>query len=331
MQELDLSWFLLGNDRVEATDDGRVTAHRLPADREAYLTEHGAMWGVRAGCPAGIRCAMVGHLSEIRCRMRVDRHCRSFGGVDLLRDGVVVGHSFRDQVQYGDDVVFTIKIQPDGNDHRWELWLPLTLAGPIAISVEGEVTPAPAENRRLLTIGDSITQGMVANGPAGSYAALLARGLGADLRNHGIGGHIFDPEIVTDTGDWKPDLVTVAYGTNDWTGGHTRERMAGNASELLTAIRCAHPEAPILMITPLWRDNETKPNPKSNQTLRYAAGGLFDLADDTITVLDGADLLPHHRRFTTDGLHPNDLGMLHVANGMLPTAERLLATTTTAV
>ena len=33
MQDLDLSWFLLGNDRVEATDDGRFTAHRLPADR----------------------------------------------------------------------------------------------------------------------------------------------------------------------------------------------------------------------------------------------------------------------------------------------------------
>ena len=209
--------------------------------------------------------------------MRIDQHCRNFGGVDLLRDGVVVGHSFRDQIQRGDDVAFTITVDDDGSDHRWELWLPLTLAGPLAIAVDGEVTPAPAESRRLLTIGDSITQGMVANGPAGSYAALLARTLGADLRNHGIGGHIFDPEIVTDTGDWQPHLVTVAYGTNDWAGGHTRERITTNASELLTAIRCAHPQSPIVLVTPLWRENEAKPNPKSNQTLRYAVGGLAEL------------------------------------------------------
>ena len=43
---------------------------------------------------------------------------------------------------------------------------------------------------------------------------------------------------------------------------------------------------------------------------------LFQFAERGVTVIDGLPLLPHHRRFTTDGLHPNDLGMLHLAHAL---------------
>ena len=69
--------------------------------------------------------------------------------------------------------------------------------------------------RKLLCFGDSITQGVYSNHPSLSYACRLADLLDADLTNKGIGGDMVFPELVCEREANTPDLITVAYGTND--------------------------------------------------------------------------------------------------------------------
>jgi lysophospholipase L1-like esterase len=323
--------FFQGAEQIIPIDEQRWSLHRLNAAQERHYAQHNDRWLLRSHCPAGIRWEAFGRLSSVTCRIKVAKHCRSFASIDLLCDGTVIGHVLRPELQIGDDIHLTIPIQDDGEPHHYALWLPTTVAGPISIEptiIAGKLTPAPAAVRKLLTIGDSITQGMVSDGPAGSYAALLARSLGADLRNHAIGGHIFDADAMAACSDWQPDAITVAYGTNDWAMGRDEAAMTAAAASTLERICQLHPDTPVVVLTPLWRENEELPREKSQQNLRQAVAGLFELPrmlnNPNISVIDGLPLVPHHRRFTTDGLHPNDLGMLHVAHGVLPTLRNLL-------
>lgn len=325
MQPIDPEPFLAGHDAVIADGGGWWRIHRLPAGQRDHLARTRAMGDERARCPAGVRLRLRGRLRAIRVQLRVEVVPRPFAACDLLADGQVVAHVERDGLQRGDEIAFTLVSERPERDCAYELWLPVTVGGPLAFAVDadGAPLPLPAPRRRLLAIGDSITQGMVCRGPAGTYAALIARALDADLRNHGIGGHWFDPDLVGDTGPWRPDVVTIAYGTNDWSSGATPAGLRDAAASVLARVRERHPGTPIALITPLWREDGGRPR-GGGHDLPTTAATLVDLAGEGVVVIDGLGLLPHHRRFTGDGLHPDDLGMQVVATQLLPRLRPLL-------
>ena len=88
----------------------------------------------------------------------------------------------------------------------------------------------------LVFIGDSITQGMDARGPASAYAVQLARVLDVELLNQGVGGHIFDLDALDDELPYHPDIITIAYGTNDWSRDTTREEISSRVERYLTRL-----------------------------------------------------------------------------------------------
>ena len=170
--------------------------------------------------------------------------------------------------------------------------------------------PAP-RRYKLLAFGDSITQGYDAARPSLSYANQMALHLDADIINKGIGGDIFHPELIDDF-DLKPDIVTVAYGANDWSHGD-RESLLRNAETFLTKVRSAYPDARIFVITPIWR----------RDSARITACGKFEEVGPAIhsvcekisglCVIDGFTLAAHSAELLSDHVHPNDLG--HILYG----------------
>lgn len=313
-EPLDPSPHLAGHHAVEALPGGWWRVWRHDAAQLAHFAQR-EMWAVRCACPAGIRLGLRGRIRSITLRLRVEAAARAWAAVDLLQDGLPVDHQARDGLQSGDEVSFTLR--PEARDGDLEVWLPVSVGGAWRASVDADAPPAPLPRapRRLLAIGDSITQGIACRGPAGTWAALLARSLGAELRNHGVGGHVFDADAMAATPRWRPDLITVAYGTNDWAGGITPEGMRANAAALLDRLAALHPGVPIALITPLWREDGATPR-AGGHDLPATAAVLRDLAAPGVQVIDGLDLLPHHRRFTSDGLHPDDLGMRCVAEAL---------------
>ena len=72
------------------------------------------------------------------------------------------------------------------------------------------------ENKKFwLAIGDSITQGMVAKRPSFTYPVNVARVMGYELLNWGVGGDSFNAKLLDFVGR-EPDLITIALGCNDW-------------------------------------------------------------------------------------------------------------------
>lgn len=176
---------------------------------------------------------------------------------------------------------------------------------------DASVILPPDYTNTMICYGDSITQGYDAERPSLSYANRLAYSLNARMVSKGIGGDIFHPELIDD-GNLNPDIITVAYGTNDW--AHSEyDVFLHDASSFLHKIREFYPQAQVFVITPIWRrDND-----------RITACGSFDemaaaLKDicrnfPGVHVIDGLSLTAHTAQMLVDHVHPGDLG--HVLYG----------------
>ena len=146
--------------------------------------------------------------------------------------------------------------------------------------------------------------------PSMSYASRIARLLNADEINKGIGGEIFNPPLAAEPDAIEPDLITVAYGTNDWSKC-TRDELFQNAKAFYTHLSGLYPNAKIFAITPICRLSGGRTNtpfgsPCTNvdAVIGEAIQGLAN-----VTHVNGWKLTPGVKDFYADQwLHPNDLG-----------------------
>ena len=177
------------------------------------------------------------------------------------------------------------------------------------------ITPV-AKEKNILIFGESITQGYDAETPEFSYASRLAERLHANARNKAIGGEIFWPELAAARDTFAPDLITVAYGTNDWSHC-TTENFRANSHGFYENLCHAYPDTPIFALAPIWRADIDGPRPMGAFT--NVRDYFLELSKEfpQITVLDGIDYLPHETGYFSDlYLHPNDAGFHYYADGL---------------
>lgn len=163
--------------------------------------------------------------------------------------------------------------------------------------------------KKLLAFGDSITQGFDALRPSGRYISRLADALGAEEYNKAIGAECFCPQLAAEKESFVPDVITVAYGTNDWTKT-TAEVFAANSKSFFRELRKNYPGVQIYAITPIWRSTEETlaqtrgPFCTIEAGIRKAVEGM-----ENVTVIRGYDFVPHSVDYYGDyGLHPNNKG-----------------------
>ncbi len=210
-----------------------------------------------------------------------------------------------------------------------ELYLPWTKMVYLSnITLDDGASFAPQKRvRTMLSYGDSITHGYFAYHPSLSYASKLARALDANQYNKAIGGDRFFPELLELDEPVNPDIITVAYGTNDWSL-HTRATVQKRSRAFLEALSSKFPAAKIFVITPIWRECKSEPKFMDkfggylNEVHAVIEGNCKDLAN--VTVIDGMKLVPHDQHFFDDGLHPNDLGMCVCAHNLYLEIEKHL-------
>lgn len=172
--------------------------------------------------------------------------------------------------------------------------------------------------RRLLAFGDSITQGVYSNHPSLSYACRLAGLLDAELANKGIGGDTVFPELLCESEPaGAPDLITVAYGTNDW-GLRTKEEFLEKCRAFAQGLLRLYPNVPIVFITPVWRYDWDKQGVKMGipacaveDLIRKACQGI-----DAVRIISGWGLIPADTAYYYDGVHPNDEGFAAYAENL---------------
>lgn len=215
--------------------------------------------------------------------------------------------------------VFSHTIHLDGKVNTVTIYFPcLTKVTLRDLSLEGGTfSEAVKRPHTLLSFGDSITHGYDAEYPSMAYPNILGDELEANVFNKAVGGDIFRPGVIDEGENIKPDWITVAYGTNDWSCC-TRECLQGNAEIFFEKLCRTYPGVKIYAIVPIWRKDADKATPCG--PFEEARQLIASIANrhQQITVIDGMELVPHQESFYCDGyLHPNAMGFLCMAKNLL--------------
>ena len=243
---------------------------------------------------------------------------RVFCYIDAKVDGIMVAHSGLEDVR--NSPALAMELVLTGKKCRVEIFLPplaeIEIKELLLVNASS-FDPCPRK-KLVVSYGDSITQGYDAKFPVCSYTALLAEALDAELINKAIGGDIYNPALVQAGKNTRtPDLVTTAYGTNDWSKC-AAEEVFENCENFFAALTELYPAAPIAAILPIWRKDHAR------ETL---AGNFFEVRNKmrkimekyaNIHVIDGLSLTPHVEEFYSDAyLHPNDNGFMFMGQNLV--------------
>jgi lysophospholipase L1-like esterase len=310
----DFHTLLTGCIRTELSASG-LLLHRLTRKQVSYFDSTSEALGIRARCNAGIQLKIITDSPTLQLTGRIKAGARQYAGIDVNVDGMHVGALRTDASPETRAMVLF-----DSQSRRCRQ---ITVTFPqsaileldaIEVDDHSQVSAAEPAPTKYLAIGDSITQGMDARGPSSAYATQLSHMLNMELLNIGVGGHVFDPAALDDDLPYKPDIVTVAYGTNDWSREISREQITDTVTSYLAhLIETVARSAQVYVLTPIWR--ATGDDVKVGGTLSEfsAAIGAAAAALPRVTVVDGMTLVPHVPDLLIDGTHPTDEGFLHYA------------------
>ncbi|MBQ9784596.1 MAG: SGNH/GDSL hydrolase family protein [Clostridia bacterium] len=212
----------------------------------------------------------------------------------------------------------TVTLPADGHAHRVTICLPShTVSGAFScVELADGATLTPHKfDCKMLFIGDSITQGWNSKLNTLSFAYLTSDHFNAESVIQGVGGACYNATTLAPM-EFAPDVIVVAYGTNDSNRCRTLSEIEQNCSDYLEKLVSLFPGVPTYVITPPWRTDIEMPKPygsirQVSSVIRGVAEGL------SLCVIDGFTLIPENPDMMADVLHPNDLGFCVYAHNLI--------------
>ena len=151
--------------------------------------------------------------------------------------------------------------------------------------------------KRVLWLGDSITQGYGSQLASYGYVSVAKRILGWNILNQGIGGYGFFSDILHPL-EGKFDRIMVAFGTND----RLKPEFHDNIDAFLEKLSKLFCDIPVTVISPVWRLDMEGINEARDYLVKACEKyPLFD-------VIDGTTLMPNAKPYLYDHVHPNGIG-----------------------
>lgn len=274
---------------------------------------------VKCRASAGIRLEFMTDAREIFMKCRFEPgSSRKFAFMDVVVNGVMVQHEGVEDIFQNPD--FTLCVKLDGTLNRVAIYLPCLAKTTLELlDFIGETKVIPIRRpRTMLAFGDSITQGNDARHPSLAYPTQIADALNMELFNKAVGGDIFNPALLNEPEPCFPDMITVAYGTNDWTRC-TENELSRNSSEFFERLAILYPGVPVYVILPIWRD-KCESTVTEVGTFAHAAE-IIRMAREknpAAKIINGMTLVPHLTECFADGyLHPGDMGFLYMGSNLL--------------
>lgn len=197
-----------------------------------------------------------------------------------------------------------------------------------AAEVSGEIT-------RMVVLGDSITCGVGASSGDKRYSSVLTAMLKKDNPsiteiNMGLSGHAlcqqgdeYDQSVI----DNKPDLLVIQWGANDNFWGFSIAQFAIRYDKLLSNIRKARPNLPIVLMTLV---------PDFRMEGIYSIGNIVDeewIGRANVMIQELAikhmchvayvhRSMDHNKALYADYIHPNDAGAEFMAKEVVRALSR---------
>lgn len=317
----------LGAAFVTEEPDG-IHFHRFTPEQEAVYSHRGHPMPIKAAASAGIVLSFSTDSTELTLKGGFgEAWSRDYCGLDVTANGTYIGSAdnFSHLPMEGNYVDVKCTREPfkksfdlGRGEKLVKIYLPWSASvalTELSLSDGSSFTPVRPE-KKLLFLGDSITQGYDALRPMNRWPARVADALGMEEVNKSVGGEVFFPELAAELEAMTPAAVLLAWGTNDW-GLGTRDSLLENAPKVFRHLRQKYPNAPLYAIIPIWR-GDSKPDRVYGdfEQMRADICGFAEAAG--AICIDGYDLVPHDPKFFGDlRLHPNDEGFCHYAAGVL--------------
>lgn len=262
----------------------------------------------------------IGHRSLTTTGIRLDFHTDSrylrFGTAlgnrfEVLRDGLLVRQfAFNDGES---SLLCHTDLSPYAESprqmRRVSLYLPCHSIGILTyVELEDGARIEPHRfKRKMLFLGDSITQGWISDYDTSSFAIRTSNFFDADSIIQGVGSTFFH-QSTFDTLPYDPDVVIVAFGTNDAFYYSTFEEMEYQAAAYMDSIKDAYDNRKVLVLSPIWRgtaDGESMGESFSAHRKMIEC----QAQRHGFHTVSGLELMPAHPYFYADTyLHPNDIG-----------------------
>lgn len=184
----------------------------------------------------------------------------------------------------------------------------------------------------IIYAGSSITQGGCASRPGNAYQAIISRRLNVDFLNFGFSGSFKAEDTIVDYLNTLPMSVFVSdYDHN----APTAEHLKNTHYRMYEKIRAKHPELPYIMIS--------RPDVLNNEYSSKAVGELgngavirrdiiyesyrkaIESGDRNVYFIDGDSFFAGEYQdcATVDSTHPNDYGMVRMADVIGCTIKKL--------
>lgn len=337
-----LAPFVRGAVHLEELSDGLVLPHRFFPEQMDHFDEIGRY--ERALATAGVVLDFVTDGTEVSLECRIVRALnpehrlyrsvmegstnggsRPFGmaeegNVDGI-DFVVDGRLLATVAPVNGTLLFAFE-NSEHDEIEVRVYLPSIMAVAVGnLRSNGNIKPVPARGF-MLAFGDSITQGFVCGNPSAAYPAQIANTLGIDFVNQAVAGHVFDEDALGPFSLWRndmPEVIVVAYGTNDWSHGRSADGIEGAAVAYLERLSWYFPKVPIYVLSPLWRVDEHEPKPCGRPlTWMQQMLGRVCSRHGNMHVVDGYHGIPKDPSLFADKeLHPGPECMGMVADLLL--------------
>ncbi len=280
----------------QETEDGYLQAFQYTKEQNEYFEKVSDFWFER--CTASTAKTLEFVTEATSCSFEYKfLWVGSEDSVELWIDGQTAEIRYVKDMEKEGALSFDL---PEGSKNVM-IYLPAD-ATMVIRNFEINGTYKQAEKKeKVLWMGDSITQGFGPLRSGHTYVSVANRLLNYDIINQGIGGYVYDKNVLMQMYDYKPDKIIISMGTNQF----GTESMEG-IEEYYELLKEIYGDTPVLCILPLWRDDV----PNGLPTLIKFCNNLKKIAEkySNVTVVDGFKLVPHLPEYFLDKLHPNCLG-----------------------
>lgn len=258
-----------GADHVEERDTGLVF-HRLPVSAIDRIPME--FFRVVEAQPSGVRFLMQTRATSIELVASTtaavffpDEPVESFGQFDLLIDGehhsqfpMRLGGIRTMNVLTNDsavDAAAPVSVRFEGlpeRDKTVEIWLPHGVEVTVySLKADAPISAARDTRPAWLHYGSSISHGVNAGAPTGTWPAVAATTAGLHLANFGFSGNaLLDQFVATAIRDQRADLISLEIGINVINHDAFRTRTFVPAvTAFLDVVREGHPLTPIWVVS----------------------------------------------------------------------------------
>lgn len=291
---------------VTVDSEGYMDIERFTPEQKSYLESIGM------SSPTNVRLAEISFTTNSSViEFDYNMSGTKVGYISTYIDGELSSES--DATQFDGYGTYTQKL--DGNSHRVTIYLPqqgMTIKD-FKIASAAEIQPITGRTRAMF-YGDSITQGIGIYKAADCYVNTLARLMDYEVLNYGVSGYVFDPKQIKESSYFEPEIIYVAYGTNDATAKTDFEtNFEPKVRQFITNLRELYPQTPITLITPIWTNWADRiANLDAARSIITTVAAEFE----NVSVINGLELIPAESKYFGDDLHPNTLGAAAYAKNL---------------